>query len=279
MTNTSLPLAPHIRASLASFAHHFGPPTDENAILRSAFDFVHVKTGQRRVRKNGRRFDVLCAPPEVCDRACVTAEVAFAVGKRPEVSIELVFGSQRAAHAAARDIRQLVHRAEYRQLFPHVRLAETDTDEVLRFTGGARILVRTFEDEPPADFRPDLIIMVSPQRARDVRSARSRHASFARFKADLHRLADGGSVAVIASRMHLHDIPGHLAREKRFTIWPFPAVAQGVVTYQCGNHGQKVLPDQLLDARLLSHGRLAELLQELGEDRFSALYLQAPLPT
>jgi predicted phage terminase large subunit-like protein len=208
------------------------------------------------------------------------AFVAWLMGHDPTRRIIVVSYSAELAAELHRQFRMVVLSVWYQTLFSHMRLAKDTTLEAVTTQGGSRYA--TSIEGSLTGRGANLIIIDDPHKAEEALSEKSRNQVINWFSTTLlSRLDDKrvGQIIVTMQRLHEDDLSGHLLETGNWHHLNLPAVTQEdrkIVTgpdnsrlWRCG---------EPLQSEREGIAILEGIKRELGSQKFSAQYLQQPVP-
>jgi predicted phage terminase large subunit-like protein len=175
-----------------------------------------------------------------------------------------------------------VPRPRGRAAFPNTRISpEKDSEhELVTTRRGSRMA--TSLDGIVTGRGCDILIIDDPQKAHDAMSKAERERVIEMFDTTLStRLNDKntGVIIVVAQRLHVDDLVGHLLETGDWVHLCVPAIAQQQQQYRLSDRHSFVRPlDDVLHPERESFERLMEAKRQLGTMQFSAQYLQSPVP-
>jgi predicted phage terminase large subunit-like protein len=207
---------------------------------------------------------------------------AFVLGHDPT---KRLIGASYSADLAIKfgnDFRTVVNSAEYRAIFPAMRISamKNTQTEVVTTLNGSRLAISV--DGTLTGRGGDIIIIDDPIAALAALSQKSRqHVVDWYFNTLLSRLDDpqNGAIVLVMQRLHADDLAGVLLRSfDEWTVLSLPAVAEQDERIPIGNrqiHFRRI-GDVLHPARA-SRDRLESRRAELGAETFAAQYQQQPV--
>ena len=225
---------------------------------------------------------IVTQPPRSLKSICTSvAFVAWSLGHDPSHRFACVSYSHELAATFARQFRAVVTSDWYRALFPNMRLAKDTETECVTTKGGGRFAVPVGGSFTGRG--ADVIIIDDPMKAGDAQSENARRAVNDCYGTTLlSRLDDKGSGAIILvmQRLHEDDLAGKLLRDGGWRHLDLPAIAQEDQEIAIGpgvvHPPQRRAMFSIPNAKSLAV--LDEIKREMGSLRFSAQYLQRPVP-
>ena len=211
---------------------------------------------------------------------------AYALGKNPKLRIIACSYSDSLAQDMSRDVQRIMSTAEYRRLFPKVRLAESRdaekrTQGQFDVVGGSGYYVATGIQGSITGKTADIGIIDDPVKNREeAESEVYREKVWDQYKTAFatRQFGSEGAIIICMTRWHEDDLCGRLLRlsqenqdADRWEVLSLPAIAE--TTDQYRQTGDALWPEKY---------PLAELKRRragLGEYDFSALYQQRPAPS
>ena len=208
------------------------------------------------------------------------AFVAWLLGHDPTRRIIVVSYSAELAAELHRQFRMVVISAWYQKLFPHMRLAKDTTLEAVTTEGGSRYA--TSIEGSLTGRGANLIIIDDPHKAEEALSEKSRNQVINWFSGTLlSRLDDKrlGQIIVTMQRLHPDDLSGHLLETGNWHHLNLPAVAPEDRTVITGPRTSKLWRcDEPLQSEREGIVILEGIKREVGSQKYSAQYLQQPVP-
>lgn len=234
-----------------------------------------------QVHRGKNRRLIVTQPPRSLKSICTSvAYVAWCLGHDPSMRFACVSYSHELAATFARQFRTVVTSDWYRALFPNMRLAKDTETECVTTKGGGRLAVPVGGSFTGRG--ADVIIIDDPMKAGDAQSENARRAVNDCYGTTLlSRLDDkgDGAIILIMQRLHEDDLAGKLLRDGGWFHLDLPAIAQEdqEIAIGPGTIHHRLKGDVLHPARE-PLAILDEIKREMGSLRFSAQYLQRPVP-
>jgi hypothetical protein len=229
---------------------------------------------------------IITQPPRTGKSTSVsTAFPAWVHGRNPTKKIINVSYGHELAYGFARQSREVMASAWYRQIFPGTVLsAEKQTESEFYTTAhGARYAASV--GGPLTGLGGDLIIVDDPIKANEGSvSPTARQGVNDWFGNTLvSRLNDlkTGAIIVTMQRLHLNDLVGHLLEQGGWDHLCLPAEAQTTTTYKIGPGPDDIhcfKAGSLLHSTRLPQEELETVRRQSGAKTYSAQYLQSPVP-
>jgi predicted phage terminase large subunit-like protein len=224
---------------------------------------------------------IINQPPRSLKSICVSvAYVAWLLGHDPERRIIVVSYSNELAAELHRQFRMVVDSDWYKRAFPMMRLAKDAGLESVTTVGGGRYA--TSIEGTLTGRGANLIIIDDPHKAEEAQSEKARAQVLNWFRGTLlSRLDDKrfGQIILVMQRLHPDDLSGHLLATGSWCHLNFPAVAledrsiqigpNKFISWHCG---------EPLQLRREGLEVLDRIKLESGSQKFSAQYLQQPVP-
>jgi predicted phage terminase large subunit-like protein len=207
---------------------------------------------------------------------------AYVLGHEPTKRLIVASYSADLAIKHGNDFRTVVNSAEYRPIFPGMRISamKNTQSEVVTTLNGFRLAISV--DGALTGRGGDIILIDDPIAALAARSQKSReHVVDWFFNTALSRLDDkqNGAIVLVMQRLHEDDLAGVLLRSSdEWTVLSLPAIAQQDEQIPIG-HGQihwRHAGDVLHPERE-SREVLESLRAQLGPETFAAQYQQQPV--
>ncbi len=232
-------------------------------------------------RTGGTTRLLITQPPRSLKSICTSvAFPAWALGHNPTLRLICVSYSQDLALELARQFRLVVEADWYRDLFPAMRLQKDTGAECVTTRGGGRLA--TSIGGTLTGRGADIIIIDDPIKAEEAASEPARRRVVEWYRGTLATRLDDknvGVIIVVMQRLHEDDLAGHVLRNGGWHHFDLPAIAIEDQVIEIGpdrfhrrRRGDVLHPErEPLEA-------LERLKAELGSLRFSAQYLQRPVP-
>jgi predicted phage terminase large subunit-like protein len=208
------------------------------------------------------------------------AFVAWLLGHDPARRIIVVSYSAELAAELHRQFRMVVLSEWYQKLFPRMRLARDTALEAVTTEGGSRYA--TSIEGSLTGRGANLIVIDDPHKAEEAQSEKSRNQVTNWYSGTLlSRLDDKrlGQIIVTMQRLHPDDLSGHLLETGNWHHLNLPAVAPEDRTVITGPRTSKLWRcGEPLQSEREGIAILEGIKRELGSQKFSAQYLQQPVP-
>jgi hypothetical protein len=224
---------------------------------------------------------LITMPPRSLKSHCVSvALVAWALGRNPALKFICASYGDAPANLLADQTRQLMRQPEYRDAFPHTIFSDNSPLDKLSTTkNGYRRT--TSVGGAVTGIGADIVIADDLTKAEASALEREKAIKFYHTSL-LSRLNDKstGAAIVVAQRTGIDDLPGYLLDRGCYTHLNLAAIAQNDEKIEIGP-GKYVTRrrGELLHAAREGKETLERLRKELGDDVFSAQYLQRPVPS
>lgn len=285
-----MPGAPDLRGSLYAFAREdfltfaqlaFRHVTGENYhdnwhVAAIAHELNLVATGMRR------RLIVSMPPRSLKSYLSSTCLPAWLLGREPSTKLLCASYSQQLSDHFAHATRQLMGTEFYKAVFPKTRIDPRKSAVADIGTTAAGYRVATSVGGALTGRGGDYIIIDDPMKAADAQSETMRENAKTWYNATVSsRLNDPkkGAIIMVAQRLHLDDLSGHLLETSRWHELCLPMV-------EFKQRQVELLPGKFITREpgsLLHEGRIGQLeidriRAEMGERDFEAQYNQRPVP-
>lgn len=228
-----------------------------------------------------RRLIINQPPRSLKSIAASVAFVAWSVGHEPSTRFACVSYSNELAASLARQFRAVVSSDWYRRLFPNVQFIKDTENECLTKEGGGRYAVSVGGSFTGRG--ADVIIIDDPMKADDAASQTARRGVIEWYGGTLlSRLDDKrtGAIILVMQRLHEDDLAGKLISEGGWHHLDLPAIAQEYQKILIGpNAWHTRITGDLLHPEREDRADLEELKRAMGSLKFSAQYLQRPVPS
>jgi predicted phage terminase large subunit-like protein len=227
---------------------------------------------------------IINLPPRHLKSHCASvAFVAWYLGHNPAGHVICASYGQDLADKLARDCRNIMMSAWYRQLF-RTRLAERSAvHDFMTMDLGTRM--STSVGGVLTGRGADLIIIDDPLKPDEALSEPRRKAVNDWYDNTLlSRLNDKaqGCILIIMQRLHQEDLVGHVLEQEPWEVLSFPAIAEQDETFviegPLGTRWFKRKEGEALDAERETLAMLAGIRERMGEYNFSSQYQQNPIP-
>jgi predicted phage terminase large subunit-like protein len=245
-------------------------------ICRIAYVLEQVRLGEIK------RLIITVPPRSLKSIMCSVALPAYVLGHDPTKRLIVVSYSADLAIKHGNDFRTVVNSAEYRDIFPGMRISamKNTQTEVVTTRNGFRLGISV--DGALTGRGGDIIIIDDPIAALAARSAKSReHVVDWYFNTLLSRLDDkqNGAIVLVMQRLHEDDLAGVLLRgSDEWTVLSLPAIAQQDEEIPIGNgqvHFRRA--GDVLHPEREPREVLESLRAQLGAEIFAAQYQQQPV--
>jgi predicted phage terminase large subunit-like protein len=208
---------------------------------------------------------------------------AYVLGHDPTKRLMVASYSADLATKFGNDFRTVVNSAEYRAIFPAMRISamKNTQSEVVTTLNGFRLAISV--DGTLTGRGGDAIIIDDPIGALAALSPKSRdHVVDWYINALLSRLDNpqNGAIVLVMQRLHADDLAGALLRSSdEWTVLSLPAIAEQDEQIPIGN-GQIHFrhAGDVLHPERASREHLESRRAELGAETFAAQYQQQPVP-
>ncbi len=228
-----------------------------------------------------KRLIINMPPRSLKSIATSVAFPAYALGLDPTRRFICVSYSAELAKKHSNDFRVVIEEPWYRDLFPHTRIGQKDSETEIGLTArGFRLA--TSVGGTLTGRGGDIIVIDDPLKPDDAYSEARRTAANEWFKNTLlSRLDDKrtGAIVVVMQRVHMDDLTGFVTSESdEWTVLNLPAIAEANEDVPISDTkvyhrkaGQALSVREPLSV-------LEDLKRQLGSDAFSAQYQQMPIP-
>ena len=236
---------------------------------------------QTRLGKINRRM-IFVPPRSLKSLMCSVAFPAFVLGHDPSKRVIVVSYGADLAIKHGNDFRAVINSAEYRAIFPGMRVSsmKNTQTEVVTTQNGFRL--GTSVDGALTGRGADIIIIDDPIAALAASSPKAReHVRLWYFNTLLSRLDDkqNGAIVLVMQRLHEDDLAGVLLRgSDEWTVLSLPAIAErdeqipiGNGQFYCRRAGDVLHPER--EPRDV----LESLRAQIGAENFAAQYQQQPM--
>lgn len=236
-------------------------------------------------RGDTRRLAIAMPPRSLKSIIVSVAFPAWLLGHDPSMDILCASYGQQLSEKLARDCRQVMLSDWYRHLFPGTRLVSSRLalTDLATTAGGHRRA--TSVGGPITGIGADLFIVDDPTKPEEALSAveRVRANDWARHTL-FTRLDDKarGKIVIVMQRLHEDDMIGFVSRLVEMRVLSFSAIAQRDEDYEIETPFG-IIRHHRAEGEALHPEReplelLAEIREALGEQFFSAQFLQMPAP-
>jgi predicted phage terminase large subunit-like protein len=224
---------------------------------------------------------IITQPPRSLKSICTSvAYVAWMLGHDPALSFVCVSYSNELAVELARQFRLVVRSDWYRALFPRMRVHQDTELRLVTTAGGGRLAASI--GGTLTGRGADVIIIDDPLKAEEAHSAVARERVISWYRDTLISRPNDkrrSTIILVMQRLHEEDLAGHLLEQGDWTHLDLPAIAAeaqhvpiGPGEFHLRRAGDVLHPErepmEVLD----------RIKAEMGSLRFSAQYLQRPVP-
>lgn len=205
---------------------------------------------------------------------------AWVLARKPTARITCYTANREVArdqHALSTD---LMAHPSYRVLFPHVSLTSTQRQAIDLVHGGSRMVAIASTHNGVSRLRPDrgsdIIIVDDPINPVDASRIRNQQGIRRWFDHKIYQRLDDRDDAVVIVVMHrggVHDLTGHLSKQKGWTLLSLPAIAMGDEVYQSErfrSRGEALCPG------MVNREQYLRILEDIGASDFMTFYQQQP---
>ena len=229
-----------------------------------------------------KRLIITVPPRSLKSIMCSVAFPAFVLGHDPTKRLIVASYGADLAIKHGNDFRAVVNSAEYRAIFPGMRISamKNTQTEVVTTLNGFRLAISV--DGALTGRGGDIIIIDDPIAALAALSQKSReHVRDWYFNTLLSRLDDkqNGAIVLVMQRLHEDDLAGVLLRgSDEWTVLSLPAIAEQDEQIPIGNGQFHVRhAGDVLHPERESREVLESLRAQLGAETFAAQYQQQPV--
>lgn len=226
---------------------------------------------------------IITLPPRHLKSICASvAFPAWLLGHDPAKRIVCVSYSADLAASHARDTREVMEAAWYRETFPLSRLSRKRAAEMDFMTTKRGYRFATSLGGQLTGRGGDIVIIDDPMKAEDVHSDAERDRAIQWFRQTLiTRLDDklNDCIILVMQRLHVDDLAGHLLQMGEWTHLNLPAIAvtdEAIPIAPGETHIRRV--GELLHPEREPQQVLDGLQRDLGPRVFEAQYQQNPAP-
>lgn len=274
-----------------------------NALLRQRFDFFIERTFMElnpgttylpnwhiaaieeqllRCLEGETKRLIITMPPRSLKSICASVALpAWILGRAPATEIICASYSQELSSSLSRDTRRIMESPFYRRAFPNTTLKRATEDRLTTTQNGGR--VATSVGGVLTGIGADIIIIDDPIKAQEAYSKASRDKVNEWYDSTLlTRLNDkqSGVIIILMQRVHEDDLVGHLLDQPGWSVLNLPAIAELTETIPLPGGREYVRkPGDVLHAAREPIKVLQDLREQMGNQMFSAQYLQNPIPT
>jgi predicted phage terminase large subunit-like protein len=232
--------------------------------------------------KKIKRLIITVPPRSLKSILCSVAFPAFILGHDPTKRLIVVNYGADLASKHGNDFRAVVNSAQYRAIFPAMRISsmKNTQTEVVTTLNGFRLGISVAGALTGRG--GDIIIIDDPIAALAAVSQKAReHVRVCYYNTLLSRLDDkqNGAIVVVMQRLHEDDLAGVLLRgSDEWTVLSLPAIAEQDEQIAIGNgqiHCRRV--GDVLHPEREPRDVLESLRAQLGAETFAAQYQQQPV--
>jgi len=228
---------------------------------------------------------IINLPPRHLKSVVVSvAFVAWMLGRDPSKKFICASYNKELADKLSRDTRTVMESDWYKRLFPSTRLDRRKQTEDQIHTTQHGYRLATSCNGSLTGLGGDFIIIDDPMKANDIESELARKAVNDWFVGVVAtRLNDKqrGCIIVVMQRLHEDDLSGHLLAKGRWEHLCIPAETAADRSYWYGPGDEDLVvyrAGSVLDPAREPRSALEQLMRDMGTHRYSAQYLQEPLP-
>jgi len=226
---------------------------------------------------------LICIPPRYLKTYLISiAYPAWLLGKDPKTRIICASYGTDLAKKFSADTLKLMKSPLYRRLFPNTHLDPKKQNEIEIATtvGGYRFATST--GATLTGRGADVIIIDDPLKAGEGRSPTARLSCIDWFQSTIHtRFNDPkkGVLIVVAQRLHVEDLPGHIIETGGWEELILPAINPTTRFYDVIEGGVQARfdPGRILQPSRHNLEDLGQLKKDMGEFDFEAQFNQKPL--
>ena len=272
-------LALAVRNDLAFFVFRVFQTLNPGATYLDNWHIEAIVHQLERIQRGETTRLVITQPPRTMKSlATSVAWVAYLLGKDPTLKIICVSYSSDLALTFARQFRQVVESAWYKDAFPRTKARRVTDEEFTTTEGGYRLT--TSIGGTLTGRGADIIIIDDPMKAEDAMSEAARRRVNDWYSTSLvSRLndQDRGAIVLVMQRLHEEDLAGHVLGDPGWAHLDLPAIAWETQVMDLGGGRQHVFrAGDLLHPDYLSRKALDRLKHDLGTFAFTSQYLQRP---
>lgn len=208
---------------------------------------------------------------------------AFILGRNPSAKIAIVCYGQELSSDFSMQIREIMQSDWYQEAFPKTQISDSRKNRATDFyTTLNGYVFATSIDGTMTGKGFEYILIDDPLKADQAYSEAHSNKVINWFTNTLpSRVNDQkeGVIALIQQRLHVHDPVGFLLEKGGWNHFCLPAIAQQDIEVPLLDKKTHLfLEGDLLNPEMLGHRELEFLKQQQGSMRFSAQYLQEPIP-
>ena len=207
---------------------------------------------------------------------------AWLLGRNPSEKIICASYAQPLSNDFAFQMRRLVQSPWYQQVFPHTHIdpKKSGVEEIATTRGGYRL--STSAGGGLTGRGANYIIIDDPIKAADASSEVVRESVLNWYGGTVSSRFNNpksGRMVVVAQRLHMDDLPGHLIAMTAWDHLDLPLIAwEDQQIYLSPEVCVDRTVGNLLHGKRLGETEIARLRSELGTQAFEAQYNQRPLP-
>lgn len=266
----------HVFAQLA-FGELYREPYMEN------WHIIAIARQLERVHVGECRRLVISMPPRTMKS--LLASVCFPawfLGRNPGARVICASYAQPLANEFAFQTRRLMQTPLFRLIFPgtHLDPRRSSLEEIATTAGGSRLA--TSVGGTLTGRGADIIVIDDPIKAADAHSEVERSRAIAWFTGTVVTRLNNprtGRIVVVAQRLHMDDLPGHLLASGGWDELVLPLVEWQPRRIQLSrNHFLERLPGDVLHPARFGSTEIRALKAQLGQSDYDAQYNQRPLP-
>jgi predicted phage terminase large subunit-like protein len=237
---------------------------------------------ERCYRREIKRL-VITLPPRYLKSICASvAFPAWALGHDPSLKFICASYSSDLAAKHARDCRKVMASEWYRRVFPGTALDRKKMAELEFHTTRGGYRLSTSVGGTLTGLGGNFILIDDPMKAGDAYSEAQRKAVKEWYDSTLYSRLNSKTddvIILIAQRLHLDDLIGHVLEKGGWEVLSLPAIAEvpEAIEIAPGHFHHRGISD-LLHPERESPAILNEIKSTIGSQQFSAQYQQAPVP-
>jgi len=232
-----------------------------------------------RVLAGDNRYLLATSPPR-CLKSFIASVCfpAFALGHDPSLKLICLSYSGELAESFSRQTQLIMDSPSYRQRFPNTRFVRNTAAELRTTTNGFRAAKSL--GGAITGTGGDILILDDPLNAGSAASEAERRSAYEKYSNVLPSRFDDpklGAMAVVAQRLHVDDLPGHLIAEGGWHHLNLPMTAwlpQDIAIAPGKNWHRN--PGDLLHAERFGPAEIERLKKQLGSSGYAAQYDQRP---
>lgn len=231
---------------------------------------------------NNRRLIITMPPRFLKSFICSICLPAFILGHNPGERIVCASYAQKLSEEFAFETRRLMEGEWYCRLFPGTRLdpKKRNLEALTKTRGGQRRA--TSVGGSLTGFGGNFVLIDDPIKALDAHSEVARDGAINWFGGTVASRLDEpkkGRIIVIAQRLHLEDLPGHLLQQGIWRHLDLPLIEwkDRDVEIAPGRFVERKAGD-LLHPERIDREEIEHIRSQMGERDFEAQYNQRPMP-